>query len=313
MDLNCAMTQASSKRLPAGKIILGLAGFALTFAVGYSLSKDQSDTSTSIAAGSADSTNPQSLEGLEQKANASPNDVAAWQTLGLAYFEQERFDDAVRAYAKAAAINPAQAILWSALGEARVMASRSDPMPSEAVANFERARSLDPADPRAGYFLAVRKDLDGDHAGAIADWLGLLARSPADAPWRLDLVRTIEQVGKINRIEVAARLAAIEKSAPPSPVAVRAIPGPSAADLSAATSIPPREQNRMAEEMVARLEQRLQSKPENTDGWIMLMRSRMTLGQPDKATAALRAATAANPAQAGLLRQQADMLGVRQN
>ena len=291
--------------------MLALAGFALAFAIGYSISKDRAKSAAPIAASPVQGASPQSLEALEQKANASPKDAAAWQALGLAYFEQELFDDAVRAYAKAAAIDPARAILWSALGEARVMASRTDPMPAEAAANFARAVSLDPKDPRARYFLAVKKDIGGDHAGAIADWLALLAETPADAPWRPDLVRTIEQVGKINRIDVAAKLAAVETKTPPQPVAARAIPGPSAADLSAAASIPPREQNRMAEEMVTRLEQRLAGKPDNIDGWIMLMRSRMTLGQPDKAAAALKSALAANPAKAGLLRQQADILGVR--
>ena len=305
------MTQASSRSLPAGKIALALAGFALTFAIGYSVSQNRSNSAAPATVSATQAAIPQSLEALEQKANASPTDAAAWQALGLGYFEQELFDDAVRAYAKAAVIDPARAILWSALGEARVMASRTDPMPAEAAANFARAVSLDPKDPRARYFLAVKKDIGGDHAGAIADWLTLLAETPADAPWRPDLVRTIEQVGKINRIDVAAKLAAVEIKPPPLPVAARAIPGPSAADLSAAASIPPREQNRMAEEMVARLEQRLASKPDNIDGWIMLMRSRMTLGQPDKATAALKSALAANPAQAGLLRQQADILGVR--
>ena len=67
----------------------------------------------------------------------------------------------------------------------------------------------------------------------------------------------------------------------------------------------------MAEAMVARLEARLKSGPANVDGWIMLMRSRMTLGQPDKAAAALRDAVAANPGQADLLRQQANVLGIR--
>ena len=38
---------------------------------------------------------------------------------------------------------------------------------------------------------------------------------------------------------------------------------------------------------------------------------RMTLGQPDKASQALREALAANPGQADMLRQQASVLGVR--
>jgi cytochrome c-type biogenesis protein CcmH len=66
----------------------------------------------------------------------------------------------------------------------------------------------------------------------------------------------------------------------------------------------------MAEGMVARLETRLRTSPANPGGWVMLMRSRMTLGQPDKARAALRAAVAANPAEADELRRQGAALGV---
>lgn len=308
------MTQASSKSLPAGKITLALAGFALAFAVGYSLSQDQPKSAVPVAASPGDRAQPQSLEALEQKANASPNDAAAWQALGLAYFEEEQFGDAVRAYAKAASIDPAQAILWSALGEARVMASRTDPMPAEAVANFERARSLDPADPRAGYFLAVRKDLGGDHAGAIADWLALLARSPADAPWRPDLIRTIEQVGKINKIDVVGRIAEAGGMAPTQPVpplARASLPGPTPQDLAAATAIPPSQQRQMAEGMVERLVARLKAQPKNPDGWIMLIRSQAYLGRADKAAAALGEAVAANPGEADQLRAAAAAMGVK--
>ena len=67
----------------------------------------------------------------------------------------------------------------------------------------------------------------------------------------------------------------------------------------------------MAEGMVARLEAKLQADPTNVDGWIMLIRSRMTLGQPDLARKALATAMAANPEQASRLREQAAALGVR--
>ena len=73
----------------------------------------------------------------------------------------------------------------------------------------------------------------------------------------------------------------------------------------------PVDQRAMVEGMVTRLETRLQSEPQDIEGWVMLMRSRMTLGQPDRATAALNAAIAANPDQADQLRQQAQQLGVR--
>ena len=67
----------------------------------------------------------------------------------------------------------------------------------------------------------------------------------------------------------------------------------------------------MAEGMVARLEERLKSEPGNVEGWTMLIRSRMSLGQTDKAKAALAAAVAANPASAAQLREGAAALGVR--
>lgn len=307
------MAQETKKALPIGRIALILGAFAAAFAVVYAVSQNRDGAAPAAVASGAAAADPQSLAALEQRAQGAPGDAKAWQELGFAYFQQGRFDDAARAYDKATGIDPGQSLLWSALGEARVMASAKDPMPPAALSAFERALALDAKDPRARYFLAVKKDLGGDHAGALADWLALLADSPADAPWRTDLVRTIEQVGKINQVDVGPRIAAAQKDAPPAvaPMVARAIPGPSAQDLAAAGGIPPSQQRDMAEGMVARLEARLKNQPQNVEGWIMLIRSRATLGQPDKAAAALRDAIAANPARAAELRQQAQVLGVR--
>src|SRR3546814_13735751 len=80
-------------------------------------------------------------------------------------------------------------------------------MPPAALEAFEKAIAVDPREPRARYFLAVKKDLAGDHKGAIDDWFALLADTPQGAPWEPDLRRTIEQVGAIHKIAVADRLA----------------------------------------------------------------------------------------------------------
>lgn len=308
------MTQDAKTGIPTGKIALGLAALAAAFAVGFAISRDGGhDAAMPAPPSSTSPALPQSIEALERQTADSPGNPLGWQALGLAYFGEGRFADAVRAYEKATALDGQKAILWSALGEARVMASKTDPMPKEAAADFERAIAIDAKDPRARYFLAVKKDLGGDHAGAVDDWIALLQDSPADAPWRGDLVRTIEQVGKINRIDVAPRIAAADRNAPAPvmPIAARGIPGPTAQDLAAASKIPPGEQRGMAEGMVSRLEARLKGNPRNIEGWVMLMRSRVTLGEPDKASQALRDAIAANPGEAGVLRDQASMLGVR--
>ena len=201
------------------------------------------------------------------------------------------------------------------------MSSKRDPLPAEALAAFEKAVALDAQDPRARYFLAAKKDLDKDHEGAIAAWLDLLADTPPGAPWEADLVRTIEQVGQMNKIDVAARLAKAQENRTPAILAPGSgsvagdaaspnVRGPSAEEVAAASRMKPSEQRTMAEGMVAQLEERLKSQPKNPDGWVMLMRSRMTLGEPAKAKAALDAAIKANPGEAAELKRQAAALGI---
>jgi cytochrome c-type biogenesis protein CcmH len=250
------------------------------------------------------------LAELERKAKADPDNAGAWQELGFAYFEQGRFADAAEAYRRATQIDPKSAVLWSSLGEALVMASEREPMPAEARAAFHKAASLDPADARARYFLAVERDLTGDHEGAIADWLALLRDTPEGAPWEGDLRRTIEQVGKINRIAVDQRIAAVLQGRPRPANAMAGIPGPTREQLAAASAIPPSEQQQMAESMVARLSARLQGQPGDVEGWIMLMRSYQSLGRTADAAGALGKAVAANPQHKARLEQAATRLGI---
>ncbi|WP_255326549.1 tetratricopeptide repeat protein [Sphingobium sp. EM0848] len=253
---------------------------------------------------------------LQDRVGANPKDAEGWQRLGWAYFENGRHADAVRAYRHATALVPDNATFWSSLGEAAVMASEHDPMPKEAADAFDKAIALDPKDPRARYFLAVRKDLAKDHKGAIRDWLALLGDTPPGAPWEADLRRTIEQVGKINGIDVTGRLAAMKPVAPHPPmgggmsVAAAAIPGPTSEQMRAAAQLPKGQQDAMVEGMVSGLEAKLKANPANVDGWIMLMRSRMTLGETAKAASTYKEAQAANPTQAGRIRDEARILGV---
>src|SRR3546814_2684551 len=79
------------------------------------------------------------------------------------------------------------------------------------------------------------------------------------------------------------------------PVAARAIPGPSRADMEAASQLPKGQQDAMIQGMVSGLEAKLAANPADVDRWIMLMRSRMTLGETAKAAQALKDGIAANP------------------
>lgn len=66
--------------------------------------------------------------------------------------------------------------------------------------------------------------------------------------------------------------------------------GPSEDDIAAAAEMTDDERNEMISGMVAGLAARLESQPDDLDGWIMLVRSYATLGQRDDAVLAYRSA-----------------------
>ena len=218
----------------------------------------------------------QMIAGLEAKLKANPDDAEGWRMLGLAFFEVQRFAESATAYKRAVALTPTKADAWSNLGEALVMAGTGN-LPADAKAAFTTALARNPKDVRSRYFLAVAKDIAGDHNGAINDWIALLKDSPPDAPWQADVRSLIAEVAAKQKIDVKARLAAIPGSPPP----------PSA-DA----------QNAMIASMVDGLAKKLETNPKDVDGWVMLIRSYTALGRKADTTRALKSAIAANPASA---------------
>jgi len=299
----------------AGWVLLGAAALLAAGSIGYNV-LGAGDDAPQVAA-SADE--EPTLEELRAAAEASSDDAGPWSDYAFALFTREDYAAAAEAYARATEIDGDAGVLYSAMGEALLYASDAasadaDPMPAQALAAFRRAVELDPTDPRARYFLGVKKDLDGDHEGAIADWLALLSDTPPGAPWEANLVQTIRQVGQINEIDTDQRLAAAMDGRMPQMAGSAprmATRGPTQADIAAAQDMSEGDRNAMIAGMVEQLEARLESEPGDLDGWVMLIRSRANLGQPDRAKAALERAIAANPAEEAELRRQAGLLGIR--
>lgn len=292
-------------------LLLGLGCVALIGALGFALSRQSATPTTESVSAPVDG----NLSALEARTVAEPDNGEAWANLAGARFDSDDYAGAAAAYRKATELSPAVAALWSGLGEALVMAAPTSgpPIPADAAAAFTRAVGLDADDPRARYFIAAKRDVDGDHRGAIDAWLALLADTPQGAPWEADLRRTITQVGTRNNIDVASRIAAVRQpqlTADQLPVAARAIPGPTRAQMQEAAALPKGQQDMMVAGMVDSLQTKLNQNPAQPDRWIMLMRSRMTLGQSAQAGESLRRAIAANPDQEARLRAQARMLGV---
>jgi cytochrome c-type biogenesis protein CcmH len=97
-------------------------------------------------------------------------------------------------------------------------------------------------------------------------------------------------------------------AAPPAAAPSATVPGPSAADVAAASKMSTADRSAMIHKMVARLADRLKQNGGDVAGWQRLLRAYMVLGERDKAVAAAadaRKALAADPAK---LRQLDDMI-----
>ena len=140
----------------AGWVLLGAALLLAAGSIGYNVYEGSGGS----GAGEAGADGPLTIEQLRAAAEASTDDAGPWSDLAFAYFQQGEFGEAAAAYRRAVAIAPGEAVLWSALGETLVLASQRDPLPADALAAFGKAVSLDPQDPRARYFMAVKKDMN---------------------------------------------------------------------------------------------------------------------------------------------------------
>ena len=142
---------------------------------------------------------------LEAKMRQHPGDPEGWRMLGWSYMQTGRYADAAVAYGKASALDPANADYQSAGGEALVRAADGRVTP-EARAAFTQAVKGDPTDPRARYFLAAAKDQDGDHAGAMADWIALLKSAPPGAPWAPEVRGFVIRIAAQRGEDVSSKL-----------------------------------------------------------------------------------------------------------
>ena len=236
---------------------------------------------------------------LESKMRSHPGDPEGWRLLGWSYLQTGRPAESARAYARAAALVPKNPAYASAEGEALTQAAGGQVSPAARNA-FARALAIDPADPRARYFLAAWKDQQGDHAGAIADWLALLKSAPADAPWAMQVRGVVERTARENSVDITGKLASTTPRAGIAGSSREAdLPNPTADQIAAASKMSETDRLAMERAMVDRLAAELKLRPQNREGWVRLMRARMVLGEIASAVAAYHDARAAFAGQAG--------------
>ena len=194
---------------------------------------------------------------VEDHLARNPKDGRAWEVLAPVYMRLGRFNDAVRAWSNAIALNGSNAERESEYGQALVAAANGV-VTAEAKAAFERSLVLDAQDVLARFYMGMAADQDGRRADADKIWGDLLANAPPGAPW-IEFVRH-----------------AMERKATGSATA-SATPGGS--------GTPPADHDVNA--MVERLANRLKKDGSDAQGWVQLVRSYRALGQFDKAQTAV--------------------------
>ncbi|NIJ41918.1 cytochrome c-type biogenesis protein CcmH [Parvibaculum indicum] len=207
---------------------------------------------------------------VERHLKEHPDDAQGWAVLAPAYMRIGQADKAVAAVGRLMAIRGESADLYAERGQLRVLGARGE-VTDAAREDFRDAVKLNPGHPKANYYLGLAEVEDGKKQAAETRWQRLVDTAPEDAPWLPGL---------------KARLAELKSGAP----AAKTPPGPSAADVDAASRLSPEQRRQMIEGMVARLASKLEDEPGDLAGWQRLIRAYRVLGDDGKADAALKRA-----------------------
>ncbi len=225
---------------------------------------------------------------LAAKLKQNPNDAAGWRMLGWSYFNTQQYDKSSEAYGKAVALAGSDARVQSAYGEALVRAANGL-VTEKAKSVFEKALELDKNDSRARFFKGLAMDQAGDPAGAVDIWIAVLNDAPPGSEWIENLNQRVKSLAAANSIDITGRMnvGVVSNDIPSTETKA----GPTAEDVEAAAQMTADDRRVMIRGMVDRLDERLKDKPQDADGWIRLMRSRVVLGETELALKALRRAT----------------------
>ncbi|MCC6946968.1 MAG: c-type cytochrome biogenesis protein CcmI [Bradyrhizobiaceae bacterium] len=134
---------------------------------------------------------------IEAHLAQAPDDPRGWELLAPIYLRLGRGEDAVRAREHVLRLLGSNAESEADLGEALVVAANGV-VNAEARAAFERARTHDPANGKAQFFLGLAAEQDGKRSEATAIWRALAEKAPPGDPWRIAAARRLEQVEAEN-------------------------------------------------------------------------------------------------------------------
>ncbi len=275
-----AHSGAATRRVVALIALIGipLAALALYLPLG---SPQLGDFPLAARARAADGNQPLTnmVAQVEAHLEKNPTDGRGWTVLAPVLSRLGRHDDAARAWRNAISYAGDNAERRADLGEA-LIAAAGGVVTAEAKSEFERALAMNADEVKASYFLGLAAEQDGRNTDAASIWKAMLARAPADAPWRPLVQAALSRVGG-------------------------GVAAPALTDdtMAAAKDMTDADRNAMIRGMVDRLASRLKQNGDDVEGWLRLVRAYMVMGDREKAVTARADARQAVANDAERLRQ----------
>lgn len=243
---------------------------------------------------------------MYERVERNPADLEAWVRIAQASGALNMPEKSLEAWRKADELSGGQPEIAGPLAEAAVAVAGGQVTP-EAEGAFARVLEADPGDPRARYYMGLARAQSGDRAGAVRIWFDLAAASAPDSPWLPTVREALDKTAREAHIDTrrlrpsANNPKAIVRLGPP-----KLGGGDRPSDQIA--GLPDAERTAAIRNMVDGLAARLESQPDDLEGWRRLARSRKVLGEPDKALAAHARAAQIAPDNLDVLRDYASAL-----
>jgi len=271
---------SGGSRLSHGWVRLAVAVFLPLFSIGLCVSLGSPELQSRPLPARL-SEPGQDLQILVKKTQAhlvgNPEDGRGWDVIAPVLLKMGRADDAAEAYRSAIRILGPSVLRLEGLSQA--LMARSNGIVGEEVRVVLRSLlKIDPANPRARFYMALGLEQGGRTADAVVAFESIAMKSPANAPW-LPLVN--EHIARNGGTPVIAT--------------DKFLANPTHEDIAAAQSMNAGDRQQMIRGMVASLDAKLSADPNNFEGWVRLVRSYAVLNDKDRAADALKRGLAAFP------------------
>jgi len=203
----------------------------------------------------------ETIDQLQAHLANNPDDQNQWKLLGEVANTARSFSVAANAYGVLVRLDPEDNNWRVRQLEAYIMMANGQITPAANML-VQALLAVEPEHPAGHYYLGLARLQLGDRDAAKAIWTALADRSPVDAPWMPTVQQRLAEVGV----------------APPTLTKDQI---DSVAEMSA------EQQDAFVRSMIARLAERLESAPDDIEGWVMLARSQAALGEQNAAIATL--------------------------